>query len=244
MSYNHDSIWPIMAHERIQDILGREMEGAREARDRKRLAWLKDLAKRVGRGGARGMFTVGTEQLVTATKPEVSCGAITLETLLEGKIRQTVEIGGKTAQQLENELEQAGININSYARDMMHSADFTTLKDPQKLETVRVKVQDLKLSRTSTTHIIYEKAQELGLELCPAEVGPHMRLAYKDQPMGEWFVIGMKQITDRFGLPFVFGLGRRGDGLWLDVGWAGPGIRWYPEHEFVFSLRKPEALKP
>ena len=34
--------------------------------------------------------------------------------------------------------------------------------------------------------------------------------------------MGMKQITDSDGDPDVFGLGRRGDGLWLRGGWAPP----------------------
>ena len=163
----------------------------------------------------------------------------------EGKIRrQQIEIGGKTKEQLQNEMKQAGVNISSYAEDMIKSSDFTTLPVTQTLDTVRLKVGDLGLSGYPTTDQVYKKAQELGLELCPAEVGPHMRLQTKDQPSGDYYWIGMKQITDSAGYPGVFHLARLGDGLWLDDHWARPGSKWLPSLEFVFSLRKSETQNP
>lgn len=157
----------------------------------------------------------------------------------EGKIRrQSVEIGGKTKEQLLSELEQAGFHITFYAEDMIKSPDFTTLPIPQALDTVRLRVGDLGFSDPATIDQVYRKAQELGLDLCPAEVGPHMRLATKDQPLGDYYWIGMKQITDSDGYPYVLDLGRDGDGLWLVGYWARPDYEWGPNCEFVFSLRK------
>lgn len=154
----------------------------------------------------------------------------------EGKIRrETVEIGGKSSQQLEAELKQKSINISSYTEDMLHSPDFTTLKDPQDIDMIRLKVQDLGLPGNPTTDQICARAKELGLELCPAEVGPHLRLKDTDQTMGDWYWIGMKQIADRGGRLHVFRLARDVDGLWLDDWCALPG-GWWPESRFVFGL--------
>ena len=93
----------------------------------------------------------------------------------------------------------------------------------------------------ATTAEIYQKAKELGLELCPAEVGPDLCLKYLDQPLNEWFLIAMKQIPDRDDYPYVFSLERSADGLWLDTNWAEPDRRRDPEDGFVFRLRKLES---
>ncbi|MGI8420140.1 MAG: hypothetical protein ACR2LN_05875, partial [Candidatus Levyibacteriota bacterium] len=85
---------------------------------------------------------------------------------------------------------------------------------------------------------LYKKAQELGLDLCPAEVGPRMRLAEINQPIGDYYWIAMKQLAGSYGRPSVFSVGRRESAPWLGGGWATPGSGWDPESEFVLSLRK------
>lgn len=157
----------------------------------------------------------------------------------EGKIRhQEIEIGGKTSEQLQVELREAGINVTSYTEDLMRSPDFTTLPSPQMLGSVRLRVADLGLRKYPTTDEIYQKAQELGLELCPAEVGPYLRLKDTKQPLGGWYFIGMKQVAGRSGDSSVFGLGCDEDGLWLSGSWVKHGGGWSPWDGFVFALRK------
>lgn len=158
----------------------------------------------------------------------------------EGKIaRSTIEIGGKTKTELEKEMEAQDIKISDYAKFMMSSKDFTTVKKPESADLVRLRVADLGFSENPTTDQIYQKIQELGLELCPAEVGPHYRIVYTDQPMNEWVRIGMKQIPDPDGRSGVFDLKRDDGGVWLNAHyWALPGDRWSPYSLFVFRLRK------
>jgi hypothetical protein len=157
----------------------------------------------------------------------------------EGKIRiQDLEIGGKDFNQLERELSANGMNVSQWAESMIRSRDFTTLSESQNLSTVRLKVSDLGFTGYPKTDQIYAKAKELGLELCPAEAGPHLRLKYKDQPMNEWLYMGMKPITDSNGFPVVFELACYDDGFWLYYRWADPDRTWDPGSEFVFSLRK------
>ncbi len=156
----------------------------------------------------------------------------------EGKIsRDSMEIGGESAKELKDEI-KAKMKIYESTEYMMNSKEFQTFKKPEKIELIRLTVKDLGFARGATTEEIYERAQALGLELCPSEVGPHYRLKYTDQPLGEWFLIAMKQISDRNGDPSVFRLVLAGVGLWLSDDLARPDDRWGPGSEFVFRLRK------
>jgi len=158
----------------------------------------------------------------------------------EGKIRfDSVSIGDKGLSELQRDLADNQITVSSYAEYMMRTGLSLTPTDRQDLDIVRLKAGALGIKAGYfTTDQIFRRAQELGLDLCPAEVGPQYRLKYKDQPMGDWFYVAMKPITDSLGRPFVFELGRFGDGLWLSDRWAGPDATWHPRDGFVFSLRK------
>jgi hypothetical protein len=155
--------------------------------------------------------------------------------------RENVEIGGKSAEQLISEMEAAGINISDYAKSMLKNREFVPGKNPEEATLIRLTVADLGFKSSATTDQIYERAQILGLELCPADTGPNYRLKYQNQPLGEWIYMGMKQITASDGRPVVFGLARGDGGLWLVVDWASPGHEWYPNRKFVFRLRKSES---
>lgn len=157
----------------------------------------------------------------------------------EGKIRfDQVEIGGKSKEELKEELRNNKINISDYAESMMDNPDFVVLPEAKVLETVKISVKDLGFSGMTTIEQIYQKAKELGLELCPAEVGSRLRLKDKEQQIGDWYFIAMNQITGSNSYPHVFRLERGGGGLWLDGHWTDPDSRWPSGNHFVFSLRK------
>ncbi|HEY4486843.1 MAG TPA: hypothetical protein VJB70_03895, partial [Candidatus Paceibacterota bacterium] len=145
------------------------------------------------------------------------------------------------AEQLISEMEAAGINISDYAKSMLNNREFVPGKNPEEATLIRLTVADLGFKSSVTTDQIYERAQILGLELCPVDTGPNYRLKYRNQPLNEWIYIGMKQIADSGGGPNVFRLERHGDGLWLDGHWARPDDGWNPGDEFVFRLRKSES---
>ncbi|OGH02239.1 MAG: hypothetical protein A2798_03905 [Candidatus Levybacteria bacterium RIFCSPHIGHO2_01_FULL_37_17] len=163
--------------------------------------------------------------------------------LVEGTQRFSLEIGGKTAAMYKKELKKAGIAVIGIG--LLESPDFTTLSEPQTVDLVKMRVSDLGFEEVATTDQIFRRAQEIGLQLCPAEVGPAQRLADKEQELGNWYAIGMEPIiypnTDR---PMIFALehGELGWMSWfLHCTWAEPGRRWSPETQIVFNLGKPNA---
>lgn len=157
----------------------------------------------------------------------------------EGRIRKkSFLIGGKTVKQLEASLTGQGIQISRQAKHMLRSENFQPPKIPKNITTIRLKVGDLGFIDNPTASELYERARTFGLELCPPETGPHMRLADSDQPSGEHYYIAMKQMIDWNDDPCVFTLERREDGLWLDGRWVYPDHRYNLDLEFVFRLRK------
>jgi hypothetical protein len=166
----------------------------------------------------------------------------------DGRIRkEMIEVGGKDAETLTEEMREKDNKSSGYAESMMRSGDFaSSVSEASESQTFfRLKVGDLGFPKGKfpTTDEIYRRIEELGLELCPADTGPRYRLQYQNQPLGEWVYIGMKQIAASGGPPSVFRVGRREGGLWLDDRIARPDGGWRPEGEVLFRLRKLKTLE-
>lgn len=154
----------------------------------------------------------------------------------EGRIeRRTLEIGGKTPEEYEQELQKGGYRISDYAKDILKKMP---TQERREVETVRLTVADLGFTKATRYDEIQKRAKELGLDLSPAEVGPELRLAMKDQPMGDWVRVAMEAITDRDGLPNIFCVARDEDGSWLEGDYGYPVSAWVPAYSFAFVRRK------
>jgi hypothetical protein len=165
--------------------------------------------------------------------------------------RVETTIGTKSKEELIKELNEREKSINpedkiytsDNARSMLQKPEFAVISKPEKINLIKLKVQDLGFKNNPTTEQIYKRAEELGLELCSPEVGPHLRLNYQDvfkreQAKGEWLRIGMKQITASNGDPDVFDVNRGGLGVrWLSGNLALPENLWSLEDEFVFTCK-------
>lgn len=127
-----------------------------------------------------------------------------------------------------------GIEISLYVKEMLKK--ITYQKKKEIIDLVVVKVSDMSIDATyPTTAQIYSWAKQNGLELCPPETGPRLRLAYDHQPIGDYLVIGMEPITGSDGDPRVFGVYRGGGGgRWLGYYWDVPDREWDSDDRFVF----------
>ena len=129
-------------------------------------------------------------------------------------------------------LEDKNICPSSYGKDLLEKTEFS--KEKQEYDLVRFTVEQLGFPDGATIDEIYAKAEELGLDLCPAEVGPQLRLQNTSK---EWMFIAMKQIIVRNGDPFLFVLYHRDDQLVLAGITAVSGCRWGSRRGFVFRSR-------
>ena len=135
-------------------------------------------------------------------------------------------------------MEKNKISISQVGKSMMNNPEFTISQKSEHINLIRISVKDLGFPKGATATEIYKKAQKFGLELCPAEVGPQLRLQYKDQPKGEYITVGMKPIANSEG-SLVFFVWRNTDGeLELGFGNGIPDSHWDIRTYFVFVCRK------
>ena len=158
----------------------------------------------------------------------------------ELKVFKTIKlgIGLKSADDFRGALKDGGFRISNWANDVLGMHAFTAASQETEVDLVVVSVAELGFKDGATRDDIYKRAVELGLELCSVEVGPQLRLQYKDQPTGEWLLIGMEPITDSDGYLYVFDVGHGGDGLWLYGHGGRPDRLWHDGFRWVFLRRK------
>jgi hypothetical protein len=155
---------------------------------------------------------------------------------------QQIQIGGKTKQQLLSELSHISVNIDPYARSLITNSHFTTLPVSQTVDTVVLHVGALGLPENPTLNQIYRKVQELGLELCPAEVGPHFFLQHTPKPDEDYYYVGMGENNDLLSDTYkVFTLNWRNEGLFLEGRFIFERDHFWSPIKFIFILPKSKS---
>ncbi len=186
----------------------------------------------------------------------------TLQTIHDGKLTpfagglrgcfirtMLILIGGVSKDELAEQVKAVGRELGSYAASMMRHELFTMLDQQEAITLIDLCPANLGFTENPTTTELFDAARLAEwskanldgyvIELCPAEVGPHLAIQYNGQPKGEVLWIAMEGIPGSGGDPGVFGVERDGDGkLWLGIVWARPGGRWSLGYRIVFRLRK------
>lgn len=153
----------------------------------------------------------------------------------EWKIWRTIKLGNhKDADAFRKALEKAGCKISDWANDIMGKPAFTVVAKETEIDLMVASVAELGFKTGVKRDQIYRRAKGFGLEICPSEVGPQLRLQYKDQPNEEMLFIGMEPIVDSGGYPSMFRVERGGSDLWLGGNWGSPDFLWCPGHRWVF----------
>lgn len=151
---------------------------------------------------------------------------------------KTIETDPKiqTAKDAEKIILDNGHHMGPYTKSILEKTPFS--KERKTYELVSFSVAQLGFPNGAKLEDIYERARGLGLDLCPAEVGSHLRLQYKDQPYGEYLLIAMNIIIAWGGFPRLFRVNRNLGGSWLEDDWAEPNREWDYDDRFVFLRRK------
>jgi hypothetical protein len=149
-------------------------------------------------------------------------------------IVRTIEVGGMSKAELLHEFQRHSISMNAYGKRLFKDDSWAPSETSSDLETVELTARQLGFSEGATSAQLFERAAELGLNLCPLEVGPFLRLQYLDQPEGLWITIASQKFSPDPDYPNGFYVRRLEDGLWLRGYTASEDYVFDPDDHFVF----------
>lgn len=162
-------------------------------------------------------------------------------------IKKTVEVGGMTKYELMQQLHIASIHLNEYAEKLLLDESFLISETAYSLDVIEVAVHALDLQKGAVSADLFKRAEELGLSLCPVELGPFLRLAYTDQteqistvkneaPTGA-VTIASTPLYNIDDFPKGFYLRRIEGEIWLR-GYTADALHvWNPQDVFVFCIK-------
>ena len=162
-------------------------------------------------------------------------------------VTRTIKVGGLTKPQLIQKMIQHSICMNKLGKVLFGDDLFTVTAETYSLKTVELTIHDLGFAEGATAAQIFEKAKNLGLELCPLELGPYLRIECLDQPEGYTgrlsqqnqapngsITIASKPLKQNDNFPKGFYLRRIEGVLWLRGYVADDEHVWKPDDHFVF----------
>jgi len=194
------------------------------------------IARRSGIGMLQAILVLVLQAGPAAAQPAVSCkepAAAVKSSMLDNACILKANIGFASPYEFPAwKTVDIGIYYNANAvRDAFRTAPdiirteyrsnqmlsrMTFLQTDARLNLVLTTVADLGFGEDGASlKDIYERASQLGLALCPAELGPALRLAYLNQPFGEYLRIAMEPIAIAGGEAAVFTVAKGLAGLLL-----------------------------
>lgn len=176
---------------------------------------------------------------------------------------KTIKLGTglKTANDFRKALKEVNCHISSgykiETKALLDSPGFSVASTEVETELVNISLEDLRLgamnkttddidNEDETRDEVYKLAQACGLNLCPIEVGPQLRLQYLDQTKNdeEDIIICMEPVVTKCSRnqwereTHVFSLYRKDDGLWLATYPANPDELWFMTDRYVFCKQR------
>ena len=151
------------------------------------------------------------------------------------EIWKTVKIGTglENGEDFRRALNEGNYWFNLEAWKMLEDPAFKVAAEETELALVKVTPAKLGFKKGGQRDRMYHRAQKRGLEPCPAEVGPQLRVQYPDQVEAEEVSIAMEPILIAGG-PCVFNLSHHDSRLWLRCYLVHPHTLCKPDEEWVF----------
>jgi hypothetical protein len=189
----------------------------------------------------RALVAIGLMTSASAAVGQVSLQEV--KAASEVPAWKTITIGThRGVNAVRNAFDEARIAVGDSADEVLGRPAFTFAREPRQLDLVLLSVAALGFGQGGTLADVHTRAIRLGLELCPEEVGPQLRLQYLNQPVGEFLHVAMQPQRTYGGELIDFTLANSGAGLSLLGGSARPDLVVARNVVFVFVRPGPAQV--
>lgn len=146
--------------------------------------------------------------------------------------------GLQNADDFRSAIHRSGCEIVKWADVFLKSPTFSAKKVSTVLELVKVRVEELGFAKSTTYSQICDRATELGLNICPCEAVPQLRLQYLYQPSHEWIVVATEPLITSGGYLILSGVSSYSEGkLQLGGVHVHKDYLWDIDAMFVFTRK-------
>lgn len=152
--------------------------------------------------------------------------------IVDFPVFKTIKLGThKNVDKLHESLKENGFQISSQGSDILAKTDIA--KSETEINLCLATVKELTGKNKATNREINNAIRTKGYQLCPAEVGPQLRLQYPDQSYEERNCVAMEPIDID-----IFRVDNVGDKRWLRGYYGHPNYQWRGDARFVFVSHK------
>lgn len=154
-------------------------------------------------------------------------------------IWKTIKIGTglKSDSDFINALNDAHCVLGEWACAMIRNDAFAASDVETELDLIVVSNHTLGFRKATILSETFARAKEYGLQFCPVEVGPQLRMQYLDQQVRDSLIVAMEPIPALADTPNVFEVRTNYDGTKVLVGAAAiPDALYSLETFFVFCV--------
>ncbi len=152
----------------------------------------------------------------------------------EERVRyQKLRIGGKTKEQLMEEIRGQSNYISVSAMDALKSSGFGISQELEELDLVSLPYEAMKLDMSNLEfEKLYTAGKEFGLELCPVDVGIELVLQDKRLPSNDGYIVMEPNVVN--GDRYVFIADSVNDGVVLGITRSADSLVFrFDQHEFT-----------
>ena len=202
--------------------------------DRRRYVAVAILGTALALLGGRAL--AGADPVIPGAHAELAAHADASKTAPDFPVWKRITLGThKGVNTVRDALDAHNIRVGESADEILGRPAFRFSKIRTPLDLVVLSAADLGFAKGSHSLAdIYRRARDVGLELCPPEAAPQLRLEYLNQPIGEFLHVAMPPVATYGGDLVDLTIGNGGAGLVLIGGDGSPDLTLHSSVKFVF----------